>query len=68
MGLLMIAALVWASIPPLGLLLDQSAVFAVALLSTLSLVCLTAWGGLGQMERQLCKGRDVPARNLPEKK
>jgi phenylpropionate dioxygenase-like ring-hydroxylating dioxygenase large terminal subunit len=61
------AALVWAT-TPLLVSLGQTAVLASSLSTTVILVFGATWLGLGKLERQFYQGRDVPPRNLPEKK
>lgn len=68
MGLAITAAIAWASTPLVALSFDQTAVLAAGLSATVSLASLAAWAGLLKLERQFYEGRDVPPRNLPEKK
>jgi hypothetical protein len=67
-GCLVTAAIAFSSTPILTLLLNQTSVLAAALSTAVSLASLGVWGGLGKLERQFYEGRDVPPRNLPEKK
>ena len=62
------AALAWVSTPILAVCLNQTAILAVAFSTAVSVALFAAWGGLGKLERQFYEGRDVPMRNLPEKK
>lgn len=68
MGLGIAAVALWAIMPLMALLLGQTAVFPVALLTGLTLVGGAAWLKLGNLEKQFYQGRDIPPRNLPEKK
>ena len=68
MGFALTAAIAWSTAPLVLLFLDQASVLAVALSSTVSLACTAAWLWLTSLERQFYEGRDVPPRNLPEKK
>ncbi len=68
MGLALTAAIAWASTPLVVLSFEQTAFLAAALSTTVSLASLAAWAGLLKLERQFYEGRDVPPRNLPEKK
>jgi phenylpropionate dioxygenase-like ring-hydroxylating dioxygenase large terminal subunit len=68
MGCAITAAIAWSITPLLALVLNQTSVLVATFSTTVSLACLAAWLGLGKLERQLYEGRDVPLRNLPEKK
>lgn len=68
MGFALTAAIAWSTAPLLSLSLGQASVLAVAFSTTVSLASAAAWLWLGSLERQLYEGRDVPLRNLPEKK
>lgn len=68
MGFALTAAIAWSTTPLLSLSLGQTPVLAVALSTTVSLACTAAWLWLASLERQFYEGRDVPPRNLPEKK
>ncbi|NEQ22172.1 MAG: Rieske 2Fe-2S domain-containing protein [Microcoleus sp. SIO2G3] len=67
-GCLVTAAIAFSSTPILTLWLNQTSVLAAALATAVSLASLGVWGRLGKLERQFYEGRDVPPRNLPEKK
>jgi hypothetical protein len=68
MGLAVTAALAWATAPLLSLSLGETAILAAAISTTVILSCGAAWLKLGKLEKQFYNGRDVPPRNLPEKK
>lgn len=68
MGLAITAAIAWATSPLLSISLGETSVLAVVLSTTVSLSCIAGWLGLGKLEKQFYQGRDVPPRNLPEKK
>ena len=68
MGLALTAAIAWSTAPLLSLSLGQASVLAVAFSTTVSLASAVSWLWLGWLERQLYEGRDVPLRNLAEKK
>ena len=55
------------AITPLLIYLSDTVLTSIGL-TTLILVCGAIWLGLGKLERQFYNGRDVPPRNLPEKK
>ncbi len=67
-GLAVTGAIAFASTPLLALSLNEIAILVTAISTTVSLTCFAAWGGLASLERQFYKGRDIPPRNLPEKK
>jgi phenylpropionate dioxygenase-like ring-hydroxylating dioxygenase large terminal subunit len=67
-GCIVTAAIAFSSSPILTLWLNQTSVLAAALSTTVTLASLALWGGLGKLEKQFYEGRDVPPRNLPEKK
>lgn len=62
------AGFTWATAVLLALAFGKTAVLAVALSSAAILACGATWFGLGKLEKQFYNGRDVPLRNLPEKK
>ncbi len=68
MGFALTAAIAWSIAPLLLLIIDQTSVLGVALSSTVSLTCIATWLWLTSLEKQFYEGRDVPPRNLPEKK
>lgn len=67
MGIAVTAAIAWASIPLLTLFQGKTTVTA-AVFALAFLVLGAAWLQLGKLESQLYHGREVPPRNLPEKK
>ncbi len=62
------AGFAWATAVLVALALGKTAVLAAALSTVAILACGAAWLGLGKLENQFYNGRDVPLRNLPEKK
>ncbi|HEY9727333.1 MAG TPA: Rieske 2Fe-2S domain-containing protein [Chroococcales cyanobacterium] len=68
MGCVVTAASAWSITPLLAISLHQTSILVAAVSTTVSLVCLATWLGLAKLERQFYEGRDVPPRNLPEKK
>ena len=67
LGTAIVAAIAWTLVPLLVLALGQSAVWAIALSSVVTLTVGTAWALLGQLEQRFIHGRTIPPRNLPEK-
>ena len=68
MGLAVTGAIAWATAPLAALSLGETATLAAALSAAAILACGAGWLGLGKLEKQFYNGRDVPQRNLPEKK
>ena len=62
------AALAWAVTPLLTLTFNQASILVAVLSTVLSVSSLAVWTALGKLERQLYEGKDIPPRNLPEKK
>lgn len=67
LGLLLVAAIAWALVPLLQLTFGTSAVLSTALTTAFVLALAGIWLGLGNLEQQFYKGRDIPPRNVPEK-
>jgi phenylpropionate dioxygenase-like ring-hydroxylating dioxygenase large terminal subunit len=67
-GLGVTAAIAFVSTPLMALFLDHRSFLAAILSSTVSLASLAAWASLGTFLRQFYTGREIPPRNLPEKK
>lgn len=67
-GIVVVTALVWGLLPLLVLIQGQVSIITViiSILSVLFGGCI--WFGLGNLERQFYQGREIPPRNLPEKK
>ncbi len=63
-----IAILAWAITPMLTVALSQASVWSVAPSTILSLICAGIWWQLGRLEKKFYQGRNIPPRNLPEKK
>jgi len=68
LGLGILAAVTTIINPPLVLLLGENAVPGSFVLTGLSLILGAVWLWLGRLEKQFDRGREVPLRNLPEKK
>jgi phenylpropionate dioxygenase-like ring-hydroxylating dioxygenase large terminal subunit len=67
-GLAVTAAIAFVSTPLMALFLEQRGFLSAILASTVSLASLAAWGWLGTFLRRFYTGREIPPRNLPEKK
>ncbi|MGB7440563.1 MAG: Rieske 2Fe-2S domain-containing protein [Coleofasciculaceae cyanobacterium] len=67
-GLAVLGVLAWAIIPLLTLFFDETATLGTTILTFLAILAGAAWFGLGRLERRFYQGREVPPRNLPEKK
>jgi phenylpropionate dioxygenase-like ring-hydroxylating dioxygenase large terminal subunit len=67
MGVMLIAAIAWTS-TLLALPSGKIAVLVAVSSTTVILASGVAWLGLSKLERRFYKGRDIPPRNLPEKK
>ncbi|MGK7938528.1 MAG: Rieske 2Fe-2S domain-containing protein [Xenococcaceae cyanobacterium] len=63
-----VAVVAWIITPMLIVLLNNSSLWFVASLTILSLICAGIWWQLGKLEKKFYRGRDIPPRNLPEKK
>jgi phenylpropionate dioxygenase-like ring-hydroxylating dioxygenase large terminal subunit len=68
MALAILGAISFSITPLLALSLGETATPTVALLTLLTLTCGAGWLFLGRLVRQFYQGRDIPPRNLPEKK
>ena len=60
-------AIAWATTPFLALTHSDNIVLA-AVMTMASLFLGAAWFGLGKLEKRFDFGRDVPPRNLPQKR
>jgi phenylpropionate dioxygenase-like ring-hydroxylating dioxygenase large terminal subunit len=67
-GVAVMAAFIWTLTPLLALAFGKIAILAVALLALTVLITGGVWLGLGKLERQFYQGREIPPRNLPQKK
>jgi phenylpropionate dioxygenase-like ring-hydroxylating dioxygenase large terminal subunit len=65
-GMALIAAIAWIISPLLAVTIGQASVAAIAISTTVSLICGAGWLGLGRLARQYYEGRRIPPRNLPE--
>lgn len=67
LGIAIVGAIAWATFPLLTFILGTS--IPVAILSAVIPITAGAvWLWLGKLERQLSEGREVPLRNLPDRK
>ena len=53
--------------PLLAILIGQSIITEVAVMSAIATICGITWLGLGKLEQRLLVGSHIPARNIPEK-
>ncbi len=67
LGLAVTGAIAWSSLPILTFLLS-SPVWVTLVVGVFPLVAGAIWLWLGRLAQQFYKGRDIPTRNLPEKK
>ncbi|MBV8885248.1 MAG: Rieske 2Fe-2S domain-containing protein [Chroococcidiopsidaceae cyanobacterium CP_BM_RX_35] len=65
LGLAVTTAIDWTTVP---LLASLSETTTLAISTVIALALSAIWLGLGQLEQRFYQGRDVPSRNLPEKK
>lgn len=63
-----LAAIAWITAPLLTVIASENTVPTVAISTGITLVLSALWWGLGKLERRFYEGRDIPPRNLPEKK
>ena len=63
-----VAVVAWIITPMLIVILSQPSLWFVASLTIVSLICAGIWWQLGKLEKKFYRGRDIPPRNLPEKK
>lgn len=68
LGIAIVGALIWATLPLLIFILDERSMLLAILCAVIPLTAGATWLWLGKLERQLSKGREVPLRNLPERK
>jgi phenylpropionate dioxygenase-like ring-hydroxylating dioxygenase large terminal subunit len=68
-GLMVASAIAWATTPIL-IVTGQTMlpIWLAATSGLFALSCLGGWAALGQLERRFYKGREVPPRNIPEKR
>lgn len=62
------AVVVWAMLPLLSIILDNSSRTVAIMTATISLILSGVWLWLGKLEKQFYEGREVAPRNLPDKK
>lgn len=67
-GIGIAGAIAWAMLPIFALIFGTSSILLAVVCAVIPLVAGGAWLWLGKLERQLYRGREVPMRNLPEKK
>ena len=67
-GVAVLGVLAWAIIPLLTLFFDETATLGATFSTFLVLLAGATWFGLGRLERRFYQGREIPPRNLPEKK
>ncbi|HLP89567.1 MAG TPA: Rieske 2Fe-2S domain-containing protein [Nostocaceae cyanobacterium] len=60
-----ITIVIWAV---LTLLHNQTEIFTTTILTLTVITGVSIWFGLGKLERRFYQGREIPPRNLPEKK
>lgn len=63
-----VGIVVWAITPISMVSWNQPSLWSVASLTIASLICVGIWWQLGRLENKFYQGRDIPPRNLPEKK
>jgi hypothetical protein len=68
LGLAIVAAVIAIINPPLTLFLGENAATGSLLFATVALILGAVWLWLGRLEKQFYQGREIPLRNLPEKK
>lgn len=68
LGLAIAGAIAWSSLPVLTFFLGNPVPTLTLLIAAFPLVAGAVWLWLGRLEQQFYRGRDVPSRNLPEKK
>lgn len=68
LGIAIVGAIAWATLPLLTFILDKPSILLAILSTVIPLIAGAAWLWLGRLERQLYEGREVPLRNLPERK
>jgi hypothetical protein len=68
LGLAVIAAIAW-SVVPILMMVSHITMPALAIFASLfALGLLGGWAALGRLERRFYEGREIPPRNLPEKR
>lgn len=67
MGVGVMGAIAWATIPLLAFFFGERAALGATLLTAFALLAGITWLGLGKLEERFYEGRDVPPRNVPEK-
>ena len=65
---ILLSVLAWASIPFVMLLQRQTVILPAVISSIVFLLFGGAWFGLGKLESRFYQGREIPPRNLPDKK
>lgn len=68
LGLAVVTALIWGLLPLIMLIQGEVSAMTVAISSVATLLGGGIWFGLGKFERRFYEGREVPPRNLPERK
>jgi phenylpropionate dioxygenase-like ring-hydroxylating dioxygenase large terminal subunit len=68
LGLAVGGAIAWLTLPLLAYLLQPGSLTLAILATTIPLVLGGLWLWLGRLERQFLHGREIPPRNLPDKK
>jgi phenylpropionate dioxygenase-like ring-hydroxylating dioxygenase large terminal subunit len=68
LGLAIGAAIAWAGLPLLSVLGLSASSGTAILASLLALGLLGGWAALGRLEQRFYQGREIPPRNLPEKR
>jgi phenylpropionate dioxygenase-like ring-hydroxylating dioxygenase large terminal subunit len=67
LGVGIISAIAWATIPLFFFFVGETNLLAAALTTSTFLALGATWLTLGKLEKQFYKGREVPPRNQPEK-
>jgi hypothetical protein len=67
-GVAGVGAIAWVTTPILMGLGQTLPLWLTAVSGLLAIGCLAGWGLLGQLERRFYEGREIPPRNLPEKR
>lgn len=66
-GVAVVAALIWGLLPLLVLIQPQTSIITVIISTLVMSSGALIWSGLGKLEQRFYQGREVPARNLPQK-
>ena len=68
LGIAIVGGLIWAALPLLTFILGKPSILLTILCAVIPITAGAAWLWLGKLERQFYEGREVPLRNLPERK